>query len=205
MSGTTRGWRSVAAGSLARTGRLVLICACCRFGLAIVFLAAGTSKVVHLASFADFLVLHSGLPVDLARLVGLFLPWLELTLAACLLFGRATREAATILAVLLAAFLGYTLIHVHENDCGCFFFAGQPQPSRSVLQGLGAILRDLLLLAACLLVAWKSPAVTDLTGSARQPATPAPPSPPAASPGADFHPGSSEYPPAGSRDRGVLA
>src|SRR5262249_12881438 len=73
----------------------------CRYVLAAVFLMAAVSKITDLGGFADQVVLHSGLPFRAALVVAGVLPWLELTCGVCLAFGRAVREAALLLAILL--------------------------------------------------------------------------------------------------------
>jgi putative oxidoreductase len=119
-----------------------------RYVLAAVFLAAAITKITDLRSFADYLVVHSGFPSHLALVLATVLPWLELVCAACLLFGRAVRESAAILCVLLTLFVCYSLLHWHEPDCGCFLFPGTRSPVAS-----GWILaRDLLLLLAGLTI-----------------------------------------------------
>jgi uncharacterized membrane protein YphA (DoxX/SURF4 family) len=161
MNGTTRISRLPAAAfdgrppARPRSRRLglvlVLLMLGCRYFLAAVFLAAAVTKITDLRAFADYLVLHSGLPTRLALTVAAALPWLELVCAACLLFRRAVRESAAILALLLVFFLCYSLIHLQEPDCGCFLFPGP----RSAPRSHWILARDLLLLLASLAVTFQ--------------------------------------------------
>ena len=94
----------------------------CRYLLAVVFLLAAATKLLDLAAFADPLVLHPRLPYLVARVVGVFVPWLELTCGFCLLLNVARREAAVLVGILVLAFTGYVLTQPAGSDCHCFFF-----------------------------------------------------------------------------------
>jgi uncharacterized membrane protein YphA (DoxX/SURF4 family) len=100
-----------------------LVRAACRWILAILFLMAGVSKVTDLAAFEDVVRLHSPAPTIVGRVVAAWLPWLELTCGACLALGYAVRETASILSVVLAGLLVYTLLYPDVGQsCGCFVF-----------------------------------------------------------------------------------
>jgi uncharacterized membrane protein YphA (DoxX/SURF4 family) len=96
--------------------------ASCRYVLACVFLMAAVTKITDLHGFANLVQTRSGLAYWPAMLSAAFLPWLELTCAACLLSGKAVREAATILAAVLVALLLISVTHLREPDCGCWVF-----------------------------------------------------------------------------------
>src|SRR5262245_13150693 len=94
----------------------------CRYVLAAVFLMAATTKTTDMRGFGYQLDLHSGLPERLSVVIAAVLPWLELTCGASLAFGKAVREAALLLALLLTALLVYALTHAGSSDCRCFLF-----------------------------------------------------------------------------------
>jgi uncharacterized membrane protein YphA (DoxX/SURF4 family) len=120
----------------------------CRFALGGLFLLAAVTKIIDLAGFEDRLLVQSPLPIWAAAPVAWILPWLELTIAFCLLFDRAAREAAALAAILLAAFLVYSGFAA-GGDCGCLLFPiTESAPPRSVLW-----VRDGLALAAALVTA----------------------------------------------------
>ncbi|HEV3081502.1 MAG TPA: MauE/DoxX family redox-associated membrane protein [Gemmataceae bacterium] len=123
----------------------------CRYMLACVFLMAALTKVTDLHSFSNLVQARSGLPHQVALSIGAFLPWLELTCAACLLSGKTVREAGLILTVLLFALLVYALGHLSEPDCGCWVFP--TLGTESVWWWPAA--RNCLLLLCGLRVAWK--------------------------------------------------
>jgi uncharacterized membrane protein YphA (DoxX/SURF4 family) len=116
----------------------------CRYLLAGVFLLAAVSKIIDLSGFIDHLALHSPLSVPVARVVGAFLPWLELSCAFCMLLNVLCRESAVILAVLLTLFIGYDFWVPADANCGCFLFPGQVIESSVVYRSLP---RNLFLLA----------------------------------------------------------
>jgi uncharacterized membrane protein YphA (DoxX/SURF4 family) len=121
----------------------------CRFAVAGLFLFAAITKIVDLAGFEERLLLRSPLPASAATAVARILPWLELTLAFCLLLGRAVREAAALAALLLAAFLVYTAFFATNADCGCLLFPiTENAPPRSWL-----LVRDGLAFAAAIVTA----------------------------------------------------
>lgn len=120
----------------------------CRYFLAAVFLMAALTKITDLAGFEDQIVLHAGLPAGLDRAVVNVLPWLELTCGACMALGYASREAALVSAVLLAAFIVHGLFSFTERDCGCFLFPSVLAVSPPWWQPV----RNALLLAASILV-----------------------------------------------------
>ncbi len=107
-----------------------------RYLLGVVFLMAAVSKIINLHDFENQVLLHSPLPGAVAkllpsgdislsfsviRIVGLILPWLELTCGLCLILRRAVRESAAIIALLLTLFIAQALVF-RSDDCHCFFF-----------------------------------------------------------------------------------
>ena len=121
----------------------------CRFAVGGLFLLAAVTKIVDLAGFEDRLLAQAPLPGWVAIAVVRILPWLELTLAFCLLLGRADREAALLAALLLTAFLVYTGFFATTADCGCLLFPiTNDPPPRSWL-----LVRDGLALAAAIVTA----------------------------------------------------
>jgi putative oxidoreductase len=97
--------------------------------LGAVFLMAAISKIVNLRDFENQVWLHSPIPQALStlpmslrviRAFVIFLPWLELTCGLCLILGRAVRESAAIISLLLSLFIVQALVF-RSDDCHCFF------------------------------------------------------------------------------------
>jgi uncharacterized membrane protein YphA (DoxX/SURF4 family) len=130
---------------------LAVVVFVCRLAVAAIFLMAAISKIIDLVGFESQLVQHSPLPGWAIPWVVRILPWLELTLAFCLLLGRAVREAAILSALLLAAFLVYTGFYATTGDCHCMVFPilkDEETPRSWVLT------RDALALVAALVTAF---------------------------------------------------
>jgi uncharacterized membrane protein YphA (DoxX/SURF4 family) len=129
----------------------------CRWTLAVVFLMAGATKVADLRGFHDDLRLHLALPETLIFGIAVFLPWLELTCGICLALGYAVREAAVLLAGQLVLLVVYSLFHLDEGDCGCFFF---PRPAVP-WPWWWPVLRNGLLLVGSVILACRAPAPSE--------------------------------------------
>jgi uncharacterized membrane protein YphA (DoxX/SURF4 family) len=128
-----------------------VVTAVCRYLLAAVFLMAALTKITDPEAFRERVLHDAHLPWGLAVAVVRVLPWLELTCGVCLALAYAAREAALLVAILLALFLVHALVYHAEPDCGCFLVP-LPQP---VDAAWWPPLRNGLLLACAVRVAWK--------------------------------------------------
>jgi uncharacterized membrane protein YphA (DoxX/SURF4 family) len=127
-----------------------------RLGLAVLWLAAGLTKVADPAANVRAVRAYEVLPEAVVPLVGYGLPFLEIGLGLLLLVGLAVRPAAVASAVLLVVFLaGVTQAWVRglTIDCGCFGGGGQVAPEDT--RYLQEIVRDTVALAAAGLLAWR--------------------------------------------------
>jgi uncharacterized membrane protein YphA (DoxX/SURF4 family) len=118
-----------------------------RCGLAVVLALAGWAKVTEPPSLQKLAVrAYHILPDGMVGIVGVGLPVLELTLAALLVLGFATRLAAVTSALLLIVFIA-GIISVWARglsiDCGCFGGGGPAPRSGMGARYLREILRDL--------------------------------------------------------------
>jgi hypothetical protein len=97
------------------------------------------------------------LPEPAVHAVAWGLPFVELVVAVLLLAGLATRPAAIAAGVLLAVYaaaIASAWARGLRIDCGCFS-AGGADPSVSGTRYAGEIVRDLGLLLAAGLLAWR--------------------------------------------------
>jgi protein-disulfide isomerase len=128
-----------------------------RLLLAGVWLWAGLAKVGDPAAAVRAVRAYRLLPGWLAQGVGYGLPFLELTLAALLLAGLATRVAAAVSAGLLLVFLAGMVSAAARGlqiECGCFGGGGDLAAGQSTAY-TGEIARDAaLLLVALALARW---------------------------------------------------
>lgn len=91
--------------------------------LAAVFVVAAVPKLIDPGSFANDLLNYRVLPESLVGLVALFVPALELMIAAALLWPRYQRGAAllsTVLMIGFAAAMAQARIRGIDLSCGCF-------------------------------------------------------------------------------------
>lgn len=101
------------------------------FIVAAVFLS-GYQKILHPSEFAVSVYRFHLVPGFMVNLIALYLPWLELTSAVCLLFIPRYRPAALwIMLVLLFGFtaaIGINLWRGSVFGCGCFGRGLSDQP-----------------------------------------------------------------------------
>lgn len=98
------------------------------FWMAALILAAtffvGTSKIANPADFAETVYRFQLMPEVFVNLVAIYLPWVEVVSAVCLLFVPRFRTAALwILLLLLIGFtigIGINLARGADFGCGCF-------------------------------------------------------------------------------------
>ena len=108
-------------------------------------LLSGYHKILFPADFAVSVYRFHLLPGFLVNLTALYLPWLEIVCAVCLLFIPRYRGAALwIVLILLAGFtvaIGINLWRGSVFGCGCFGrgTADQPMNWLSLLRNAGLI------------------------------------------------------------------
>lgn len=122
-----------------------------RWGLALVFAYAGILKMRDPQAFASAIAHFKILPHELVNLVALGLPPFEILSALALVVGPWKRVGAfniLILCVIFLAALISAAVRGIELNCSCFGSAsGEPV-------GV-AIVRDIVLLAAALVLYWR--------------------------------------------------
>ncbi|HEX2195897.1 MAG TPA: MauE/DoxX family redox-associated membrane protein [Actinomycetota bacterium] len=94
-----------------------------RFLLALVFLVAGSGKVLDRKSFEKAVRNYKLVPESLAPAIASWLPRAELAAAFLLLAGIATPAVAFAVAAMLLGFAGAVAVNLlrgREIDCGCF-------------------------------------------------------------------------------------
>jgi uncharacterized membrane protein YphA (DoxX/SURF4 family) len=127
-----------------------VIVASARTAVGIVFVYAGSMKILDPRGFAVAVHNYRILPEALVNLTAVVLPWVELAAGACLALGVWIPGAALLVSLLLSIFtaaLGFDLWRGLDVACGCFGAAGAE--GRITWWYL---LRDVSLLAAALAV-----------------------------------------------------
>ncbi|MCA1785630.1 MAG: DoxX family protein [Desulfobacteraceae bacterium] len=123
-----------------------------RLVMAGVFIYASIDKIIHPDLFAEAVYNYQVLPGYLVNLTALILPWLELTLGACLLINRWMAGASALAAMLMALFVGMIIFNLARGldiGCGCFSAAPDEDPIT-----LLTLVRDLSFLILSLGLAW---------------------------------------------------
>lgn len=124
-----------------------------RLFLAGVWFLSGFAKAFDPTTARAAVRAYQLLPVDLADIVGIALPWLEIMLGVLLLLGAATRLAAVFSAVLLMVFIAGVISAAARGlsiDCGCFggggtIAAGETRYTAEVLRDVGFLIVALYL------------------------------------------------------------
>lgn len=99
-----------------------------RVGLAGVLLVAGLLKITDLTATVQNVLAYELFPYDLARLIAITLPVLEITLGLLLLTGLLTRPAAMAAGLLMVVFMAGIVSAWARGlsiDCGCFSKGGR--------------------------------------------------------------------------------
>lgn len=119
-------------------------------------LLSGYRKILHPADFAVAVYRFHLLPGFLVNMTAIYLPWLEMVCAVCLLFIPRYRIAALwVVLCLLLVFTGTIAINLWRGSvfgCGCFGRGASDQPMSwlNIVRNIG-----LMLLAALALVGRK--------------------------------------------------
>lgn len=124
-----------------------------RLGLSAVFLRAGITKILTLASFQAAVAGYRLLPRRLVPVVSRTLPIVEISAGSLLAGGLAVRLVAPMTGLLLVTFAAAMALNLSQGrvvDCGCAGNVSQPITWRHVVQ-------DLILAALAIWVAIEAP------------------------------------------------
>lgn len=94
-----------------------------RLVLGAVFIYASLDKQCNPWAFSQAVYNYQVLPDALINLTALILPWLELILGFCLILERWMMGASSLVAVLMAIFMGLIVFNLARGldiNCGCF-------------------------------------------------------------------------------------
>ena len=126
-----------------------------RWGLAVLFIFSGLTKLAEPAQFAVLIDAYGILPEVLVMPLALLLPVVEVIAGSCLIFNvRGSLMTITLLMVLFLAVLGYGIWMGLDVDCGCF---GPEDPEAKAFHGLRQVFyRDMVIMAVvAILYVWR--------------------------------------------------
>lgn len=98
-----------------------------RLALAAIFVFAGTSKVADPTAFALAIDRYLLVPFPVAAMLGIYLPWLEVTCGIGVLWQQTRIGSIGLLGLCCVMFFGAVtsaLVRGLEIDCGCFGAGG---------------------------------------------------------------------------------
>ncbi|MFC5939861.1 MauE/DoxX family redox-associated membrane protein [Corynebacterium choanae] len=128
-----------------------------RFGLALVWLVSGGSKIIDPLATKQSIYAYQLFSPQMVNFIGTALPPVEIALGVMLLIGLLIRPVGAISAVIFVGFIagiasawarGLTI------DCGCFGTGGD-NPNVTGWTYAGEILRDLLFVAMAIVCVWR--------------------------------------------------
>jgi uncharacterized membrane protein YphA (DoxX/SURF4 family) len=102
---------------------LIFLANVSRWGVGLVFIVAGISKILNPEEFMRAIGNFNLLPLFLVPVSATTLPWLELLGGFCLIIKRFVKSSSLIIAALLVIFIAAMIINILkgvQTDCGCF-------------------------------------------------------------------------------------
>lgn len=126
-----------------------------RWGLAVVFIYSGITKLFDPEAFAVVIKAFGLIPESMVMPVAILLPVLEVLIGMTVIWDiRWSLESMTWLLVLFMAILGYAIFMGLDIDCGCF---GPDDPEHKGFSSLRpALYRDMVMMTGILyLYAWR--------------------------------------------------
>ncbi len=123
-----------------------------RLLLAAVFLISSFGKLVDIERYSvDAVYNFDILPMALARIFGLVMPFIELLCGLGLLFGVLTRLSALGVSLMSAAFFiakGIVLAQGRSIDCGCFGAVVETLASVTIFMDIPMVIMALIIMIA---------------------------------------------------------
>jgi len=122
----------------------------CRLLLGTIFIYASIDKIINPAAFSDSIDNYHIIPSQLSNIAALIIPWIELFIGLCFIFGIFLDGACLISATLLIWFifiLSQALYRGIDVHCGCFDLSEKAIDDASLrLKMIKRIVEDILFL-----------------------------------------------------------
>ena len=118
--------------------------------LAFVFIFAAILKIAEPGDFSQAIANYKLLPDISINVLGIILPWIEISAGILLLFGVAVKENSVIISGMLIVFIiaiGISLARGLNIDCGCFGTVNGDQIGLiKLLQNIGLLVIGIILI-----------------------------------------------------------
>ena len=118
--------------------------------LAFVFIYAAILKIAEPGDFSQAIANYKILPDISINILGIILPWIEISAGILLLFGVSVKENSVIISGMLLVFIiaiGISLARGLNIDCGCFGTANGDQIGLiKLLQNIGLLAIGIILI-----------------------------------------------------------
>ncbi|MFH1825435.1 MAG: MauE/DoxX family redox-associated membrane protein [Candidatus Firestonebacteria bacterium] len=115
-----------------------------RLIIGILFILSSFNDLYNPEYFRTSILMYKILPVMLASITAIVLPWLEFVCGILIILNVHTKSSALILSVILVAFIGaisLNLVRGYIHDCGCFNIFGFKENI-----SIFVVIRDIVLL-----------------------------------------------------------
>ena len=123
--------------------------------MGVLFIYASYDKIIDPISFSNTITQYHISPIQLNNLAALIIPWLELVIGVCLLFGVFLEGSSSITILLLFWFIFILWQAVARGislDCGCFNLGETSESIKLRAEMINRIVQDIVLLFLAFLV-----------------------------------------------------
>jgi len=119
-----------------------------RLLIGVILIYASVDKIANPAEFAQAIYNYHIISFGLENTMAVIIPWLELIIGLCLIFGIFIDGASFLVIVLMVTFItaiSYAIISGYNIECGCGLKPGE-------LVGMKKIIEDFIYLILALII-----------------------------------------------------
>lgn len=138
-----------------------------RIVLGFVFIFASIDKIINPQAFSDLIDNYHVTPMEINNIAALIIPFLEIVIGLCLIFGVFIEGAAAISILLLIWFiviLSQALVRGIDLHCGCFDLFEKGEDLNLKLEMVKRIIWDFILLFIAFVIKFTVKEKNDIRG-----------------------------------------